>query len=903
MGKDSPSSSPKKESRSRSNTQSRGEMSEEKKKREKEKHEETEAGNGERQKVESGKGESKKKPLKREFRPTREGKKNDRRLFGMNYPEELFRHTFTVDPPEKDWEKVHRIMQIYLDTFNPTDEAVATDFETTILAGRRLEDKFVTDRDERYAIKVNFEGMLTMENVIQYLMYPRSPSHRLQKPGKLQITQYLGLTFSSKMNFGGDGDFICRGVGGLFSKFQRVQDSKNQHTNQGEGVIIPGILFQMDAANPYLYDVIAVQTIYVEPMALDKIVEKYAIPLDKLEAYAKGLGRMHITHREPDFKIVRGLATKNDGEKERNPPRVNGLLPHQVEFWWRGFDCYISVFDYFKDMYPSVNINKKYPLVNVGRKKRPTYLPLEVCSAAPYPPGEEQVVDKYERIFKRTDHLGPARRDKIEVSLRIRAKATPIPADARRSLQPPKISYKEGQKEVRNGSWKMSDQKFSATSTKSVNWLCISIGTKHQQANMIDLEGIMTELNEKLEEMGIKVGKSKKIQEDVEIGHKADDHLKMVLSNAVEKGYEFALVILPSKGRDFYYSRVKNIADRKCGIHTVCCTQKACKDRSYLNVAMKINLKFGGKNQLVESYDTSSFLDNQTMVVGIDVTNLPPKEPDILSSIVAMVANIDKDLSHWPGTARLQEKKKPMGKKTKGTTRYTTEGTVSSIQAMLESRLILWAEKHHKAYPKKILIYQSGVPEEEFHRLMNEDIQFLMNACGKLYPQGGMPLITLVAVNKGRKDLSQQHDTAVGEKYGPSLPSGMFVDGDGKVRHLVGQDRWDFRLSSHLSVNGATCPAHYAVLLDEIFRLRKDADHQLDIKQELEKVTNHLCFVSGRATQSTSVCAPVYYADLLARRSRLYLTKHDDPKQNVYTECSDDALEIHKTLKDSMFYI
>lgn len=66
------------------------------------------------------------------------------------------------------------------------------------------------------------------------------------------------------------------------------------------------------------------------------------------------------------------------------------------------------------------------------------------------------------------------------------------------------------------------------------------------------------------------------------------------------------LIILPS-AYTLLYNRVKHIGDVKVGVHTVCVVgPKFAKAQSlyFANVALKLNLKLGGINHLVDIHDS-----------------------------------------------------------------------------------------------------------------------------------------------------------------------------------------------------------------------------------------------------------------------------------------------------------
>ena len=121
------------------------------------------------------------------------------------------------------------------------------------------------------------------------------------------------------------------------------------------------------------------------------------------------------------------------------------------------------------------------------------------------------------------------------------------------------------------------------------------------------------------------------------------------------------------------------------------------------------------------------------------------------------------------------------------------------------------------------------------------------------------------------------------------------------VDNTITEDcNWDFFLQSHTALQGTARPAHYFVLLDEIFR----STFPGDAVAKLETLTYNMCYLFGRATTSVSIPPPVLYADLACERARRYHTKHFDPDQeNAPREPDPADMLIHDDLKDTMFYI
>lgn len=136
-----------------------------------------------------------------------------------------------------------------------------------------------------------------------------------------------------------------------------------------------------------------------------------------------------------------------------------------------------------------------------------------------------------------------------------------------------------------------------------------------------------------------------------------------------------------------------------------------------------------------------------------------------------------------------------------------------------------------------------------------------------------------------------------------NLKSGTVVD-----RGVTEEGMWDFFLQAHNVLQGTGRPAHYVVVLDEIFRARKGGRN--NVANEVEKLTHALCFTYGRATKAVSICTPAYYADILCERARRYNADLFDGFSDTASTLSsalgqslEGSVKVHERLRTTMFYI
>jgi eukaryotic translation initiation factor 2C len=125
---------------------------------------------------------------------------------------------------------------------------------------------------------------------------------------------------------------------------------------------------------------------------------------------------------------------------------------------------------------------------------------------------------------------------------------------------------------------------------------------------------------------------------------------------------------------------------------------------------------------------------------------------------------------------------------------------------------------------------------------------------------------------------------------------------------------WDFFLQAYTAIQGTARPAHYYIIFDEIFRDSKTKPpfaHDADVPEDL---THNMCYLCGRATKAVSISPAAFYADLVCKRARYYLSMLFDaspagsvvggvgqPRQGPALDLND--VRIHPNVRDTMLYI
>ncbi|KAJ6787651.1 hypothetical protein PWT90_06886 [Aphanocladium album] len=660
----------------------------------------------------------------------------------------------------------------------------------------------------------------------------------------------------------------------------------------------------------------------------------------------------------PRFKTIFGLPRKDDGHGMAHPPRVtrHGAGAHDVQFWLqrdapsqRNISIkkvgikkakgkgqtdssesgeYISVFDFFKKTYNRTLQHPELPLVNCGNRDHPMYLPAEVCAVGPGQPSRSKLDSSQTQQMIRyavrkpwinaasiaTDGIPTVGLDgNSNVLLNtFEFNITPglikVPG---RILSCPQITYKSGNKgtkiaEPRSGGWNMVDIKFNAgVALSRWSYLMISLPGANDSFDQNSLGDVMQEFRQALVKMGINATPPMPGQRLL-LQHTDDAALGSVLQKAA-KALQLLIIILPVANTPLY-KQIKSLADKTYGIHTVCCVgPKLAKahgrDQYIANVALKLNIKLGGVNQIMGDRQLGIIDHDKTMVVGLDVTHPSPGSSSNAPSVSAMVASIDKFLGQWPATLRIQAAR---------------QEKVEDLGNMLKSRLQLWKSMgKHTSFPENILVYRDGVSEGQHEMVTVQELPQLRHACEQLYPASdtkkGLPRFTIIICGKRHKTRfypTMQKDC---DKSGNTKP-GTVVD-----RGVTEARNWDFFLQAHAALQGTARPCHYYIVHDEIFRqlyYKAVPDPFQNIADVVEDLTHKLCYSFGRATKAVSLCTPAYYADIVCERARCYLADvFDTPSASAAASLAGTSVghggkvlgtsdvQIHERLRDTMFYI
>lgn len=461
-----------------------------------------------------------------------------------------------------------------------------------------------------------------------------------------------------------------------------------------------------------------------------------------------------------------------------------------------------------------------------------------------------------------------------------------------RVLNAPTVVYVDNRRkniDVRplNGSWNMRSVKVIKPGKRIERWSWVNL-LMRPNAQPIGRD-VVLQYGEFLANMGIAINKVPVAppREAIDVNQNLDNIFGWLQENQIQ----FFVIILSEKDSTGLYAKIKQFGDCTYGIHTSCVVARSFGKASpgyFANVGLKVNLKAGGVNHKLKD-EFSILKDGKAMVVGYDVThptNMPLKkgapEPP---SLVGFVSSIDQDLGQWPALSWEQTSRQEM----------LSDKLIEAFTLRLDT----WSKHNGGRYPEIIVIYRDGVSEGQFSQVLDRELPCIREACRKKYSPQSQPKLTLVVSVKRHQTRFYPSSTDEMSKSG-NIVNGTVVD-----RGVTQSRYWDFYLTAHDALQGTARPAHYTVLLDEIFR----AKFGTGATNELERLTHELCYLYGRATKAVSICPPAYYADIVCERARAHrpewFEQNDSDNQTEAAGGGPNTVgrQVHINLRDSMYYI
>ncbi|KAL0390038.1 UNVERIFIED_CONTAM: protein argonaute MEL1 [Sesamum calycinum] len=579
----------------------------------------------------------------------------------------------------------------------------------------------------------------------------------------------------------------------------------------------------------------------------------------------------------------------------------------------------ISVAQYFSQKYNIVLHYPFLPAIQAGSSVKPVSIPMEVCRIVEGQRYSKKLNERQVTALLKATCQRPHDREKSimvkhnnynndilvkEFGMQVRPELTAIEA---RVLPAPMLKYHETGRqtviEPRVGQWNMIDKKM-VNGGRVDFWACISFSRSNLDVNRFCSELIGMCCSKGMEFnprplVPIRSAHPGQIEKSLSDVH-AESSSKLVSMKLTGKQLQLLIIILPDASGS--YGNIKRVCETELGIVSQCCQPKqALKyNKQYMeNVALKINVKVGGRNTVLEQalHGKLPYLsDRPTIIFGADVTHPNPGE-DSSPSIAAVVASMDwPEVTKYRGLVSAQAHREEMIQDLYTLRKDPQRGIVHG--GMIRELLIAFYKSTGQK-PHRIIFYRDGVSEGQFSQVLLHEMEAIRKACVSIEEQY-LPKVTFVVVQKRhhtRLFPADHGDKRTTDRSGNILP-GTVVD-----TRICHPHEFDFYLCSHAGIQGTSRPTHYHVLYDEN---RFTADG-------LQMLTNSLCYTYARCTRSVSIVPPAYYAHLAAFRARYYIEGSDLSDSGSTAAGSGGATRdknrevrplpvIKDNVKDVMFY-
>eukprot|EP00250_Pteridium_aquilinum_P007883 c17510_g1_i1 orf=331-3054(-) len=566
----------------------------------------------------------------------------------------------------------------------------------------------------------------------------------------------------------------------------------------------------------------------------------------------------------------------------------------------------VSVVEYFSRTYNYQVMFPGLPAVESGTKERKRYLPMEVCKIVAGQPFMKSMSEAQKKALLGVTCVPPgARKDtteKIEGELRSNTFAlanefgvlvnrllTEIPA---RVLPAPTIQYHSAEVQPMPGlgSWNMRNKRM-VSGCRIVRWSLINFSNNLHEKAVIEF---CRRLPRECDTYGLSMNP------DMAVGHiteKRGDaegaikHLNRQCFERFKQDLDLLICIMPQTDNKSIYAAVKRVCEIELGVMSQCCLSDHVRNGrpEYIaNLLLKVNIKMGGYNaRLVDEQNRRLPLISEvrSIIIGADVSH-PRVGDDSSPSISAVTASMD-----WPYFSQYEAIVQSQRQREEVCEEFFWEREdqqgMRQTGGIFKDLLGAFAEKHG-GRPERIIYYRDGVSEGEFEAVLNNEFEAIKKACVSLGWGSGLhngqnddsqvkrsragdslPKVTVIVVQK-------RHHTRFFPKDNKRTKNGNILPGTIVDSVICHPTHFDFYLCSHFGIKGTSRPAHYHVLKDE---------NGFTVDQ-IQRLTNDLCFTYARCTRAVSIVPACYYAHLAATRGRLWLGADGSDQGSQYDKAS-----------------
>ncbi|KAI3886479.1 hypothetical protein MKW92_010272, partial [Papaver armeniacum] len=567
----------------------------------------------------------------------------------------------------------------------------------------------------------------------------------------------------------------------------------------------------------------------------------------------------------------------------------------------------VTIYDYFVRKYSGIKLHDSanYPCINVGKPKKPTYFPIELCSLVPLQRYTKalstlQRSSLVEKSRQKPQERKRALSDVLQISnygnepmlKSTRVTISPEPTEIEgRVLLAPKLKVGNGEEFFpRNGRWNFNNKKL-VEPTKIGRWAIVNFSAR------CDTRALVENLAKCCQQKGIAIDKPLGVFDENPQHRRSPANIRVDrMFDQVKPNLpgppQFFLCILAERKNSDVYGPWKRRCLTEFGVATQCIAPPPRVNDQYItNLLLKINAKLGGMNSYLaveRSSPTSIVGRTPTMIIGMDVSHGSPGQSDV-PSIAAVVSS-----RGWPLISRYRASVKTQSPKVEMIDSLFNKVSDTEDRGIVGELLQDFYKSSGGRKPEQIIIFRDGVSESQFNQVLNIELNQIIEACEFLDKDSReeskwKPKFTVIIAQKN-------HHTKFFQKGSPdNVPPGTVID-----TRICHPHNNDFYLCAHAGMIGTTRPTHYHVLWDEI---GFSADN-------LQELVHSLSYVYQRSTTAISVVAPVCYAHLAAAQMLQFL-KSDEMSESSSSHGGvtyatgvpvPELPRLHRNVRSSMFF-
>ncbi|KAI3894698.1 hypothetical protein MKX03_031628 [Papaver bracteatum] len=558
----------------------------------------------------------------------------------------------------------------------------------------------------------------------------------------------------------------------------------------------------------------------------------------------------------------------------------------------------LTVYDYFVNhRHTELEYSADYPCINVGKPKRPTYIPVELCSLVSlqrYTKAlstlqRSSLVEKsrqkpQERMKALSDVLKISNYDNDPMlkssGVTICSQFTQIEG---RVLMAPKLKVGNGEDFCpRNGRWNFNNKKL-VEPTKIGRWAVVCFSAR------CNIPSLLQNLTRCGQQKGIAIDEPFDVFEENPQHRRSPanvrvDNMFAQMKAKLPGAPQFLLCILAERKNSDVYGPWKRKCLTEFGVVTQCIAPTKVNDQYVTNVLLKINAKLGGMNSYlsVERSPASIVGKAPTIILGMDVSHGSPGQSDV-PSIAAVVSSRE-----WPLISKYRASVRTQSPKVEMIDSLFKKVSDTVDEGIVRELLLDFYTSSRKQKPDQIIIFRDGVSESQFNQVLNIELDQIIEAC-KFLDDKWNPKFTVIIAQKN-------HHTKFFQNGSPdNVPPGTVID-----KQICHPRNNDFYICSHAGMIGTTRPTHYHVLMDEIGFTADD----------MQELVHSLSYVYQRSTTAISVVAPVCYAHLAAAQMQQFL-KFEDMSESSSSHGGvtsatgvpvPELPKLHANVRSSMFF-